>query len=219
MEINGNINTANVFLVATASLSFILWIVWVIRLAFCRRKLRNKNKLLLKRLDEIQIEKRKVSAYEDLIDSNREMQMDDETAFADKQRTFRKLENLVRQSRIYRNQSVSKDELAEMVRLDRKQFEAFFKEVSPVTQIAEWMDGFRLSEALTALKEMRADEKSKKKDRCDDASVQGPTDPDKERENRIAEIASKSGFNGRKHIDKSCRRIIGMSLHELLRIL
>lgn len=219
MEINGNINTANVLLMILAACGFILWIIWVIRLAICKHKVKTRNKFLLKRMEEIQLEKRKVSSYEDLIDSNKELQLDEEEEYTKQQRSFRKLENMVRQSRIYRNQTINKDELAEMVRLERKDFDVMFKEVSPVEQISDWMDGFRLNEALSLLREMKADDKIKKSKPKDEAIQPSTLEPEKEKEAKIAEIATRVGFSGRKHLNKACKKNIGMSLHELLRIL
>lgn len=211
---NGDLNAMNAVLICTAVLMSILWITWAVRLTVCRHRLKNRNRALLRRLMSLNELKRKCSAYEDLLDNYRDVAEDSDQG----PRNYRKLADAVRLSRIYRNRTVSRSEVVSLTALEKKDFDAMFKGHSPVQNLTEWLDGFRLEEAVPLLREMKAERKgaSQKARTGQDAA---PVSEKKERESRIEEIAGQCGFSGRKHLNRACRTHIGMSLHELIRIL
>ena len=65
---------------------------------------------------------------------------------------------------------------------------------------------------------MKADEKAGK-DKTASVDENGKAlSADKLREKKLQDLAARTGFSSRKQLDKACRRIIGMTLHELVGI-
>ncbi|MBS7317889.1 MAG: hypothetical protein ACI3ZH_05965 [Candidatus Cryptobacteroides sp.] len=218
MDNTADLNAINAILMIAAAILLVLWLVWVVRLAACRHRMKTKNRMLLSRLEELQAEKRRAMSYEDIIDSYGNARAEEEAGFVKGQREFRKLCDRVRQSRIYRNRSVSKDELVSLTMLEKAEFDQMFKDHSPVQSLSEWLDGFRLEEAVTELRVMKADEKAGK-DKTASVDENGKAlSADKLREKKLQDLAARTGFSSRKQLDKACRRIIGMTLHELVGI-
>lgn len=191
-----NINAMDVLIIVCAVIFLVCWIAWIIRLIITGSKLKTRNALLYKRYEELRLERKKSDMYESLLDSYH-LNSDDDSGIQDQRRMFRNLENQIRQTRIYKNTKVTANDLAELISIDRKTFDIMFKEASPVPELNDWIDSIRLDEAISSLKDMKAN---------------GGGDQDAE----IVQIATDCGFASRRTMNAACRKIIGIGIVELL---
>lgn len=195
-----NLNTVDMLLIVSTAILLIFWLIWVVRLIICRHKLKGRNALLFKRYEDIRLERKKSAMLEELLDSYDAAG----DGISEQRRRFHKLEQQVIQTRIYKNVKVSEEDLAIQVGMDKQSFRDMFKDACPQMSAGEWVDGIRLNEAIAKLRAMKA-EKSEVK----------PSEEEKEQ--KIAHIAEDCGFSGRRSLNSACKRLIGISLHELLR--
>ena len=219
METSESVNTLEVFIIMIAAIILLLWLIWVIRLAVCKGRLTRKNRLLLKQQNELMLGHRKILRYEDLLESAPGLLNEEPQEMREIKRTANKLENQVRQSKIFLNQKVSKEELATLVGMDKKSFDAFSKENFKEQTSSQWLDLFRIEYAMDKLRALKVELGRKVRNSSDngESSQNGQIRPDKEK--RLERIANESGFSGRKTMDKAFRFHIGMSLNELMKIL
>ena len=82
MDNTADLNAINAILMIAAAILLVLWLVWVVRLAACRHRMKTKNRMLLSRLEELQAEKRRAMSYEDIIDSYGNARAEEEAGYA-----------------------------------------------------------------------------------------------------------------------------------------
>lgn len=192
-----NINAFDVILIITSAFFLLCWIAWVIKLIISSRRIAAKNALLYRRYTQLVEEKKKNDLLENLLDSYH--LGDDRAEIQDLRRIFRNLENQVRQTRIYKNTKVTNSELAELVNLEKKDFEVMAAAACPLDSIADWIDAIRISEAISLIK--------------------GLGDEERGNDAKIMEIATDCGFGTRRALSNACKRVIGINLFELIRII
>lgn len=192
-----NINAMDVILIIAASVFLIGWIAWVIKYLISGRRIKAKNDLLFRRYNQLNEERKKNAMLENLLDSYH--LGDDRAEVMDFRRTFRNIENQVRQTKIYKNTKVTNADLAALVNIEKKDFELIAKEACPFDSVPDWLDAIRLSEAMALIRNL--------------------SDEDEGNDAKIVEIAAESGFGTRRALTNACKRIIGINLYELMRIL
>ncbi len=213
MEVSDNINSIDVLIIIFAVIFFVCWTIWIVRLMVCKYRLKNSNALLLKRYHELKLEQKKSEMYEERLDSL-SLGKDGEVGLGENEksgldenlRLFRKLDNQLRQSKIYKNAKVSKDELSALIGVEKTKFEEVFHDAYPQGSVNDWIDSVRLSYALEALKKWK-DEKTEKK----------PSD--EEKETHLTGIATEAGFSNIKALNNACKKHIGISLVYVLKSL
>ena len=84
MDNTADLNAINAILMIAAAILLVLWLVWVVRLAACRHRMKTKNRMLLSRLEELQAEKRRAMSYEDIIDSYGNARAEEEAGFVNR---------------------------------------------------------------------------------------------------------------------------------------
>jgi AraC-like DNA-binding protein len=225
METSESVNTIQVFVLMIAAIVLIFWIVWIVRLAVCKSRIKKKNRFIMKKLEELRSDHKMISEYEDLLDSAPGLLHEESLVRHTERAMLRKLENQVRQSKIFLNQKVSRDDLAALVGMERKAFDAAFKAASPDRSPSEWMDWFRVEYAVEKLRVLKH-EFRRRKPAADSAAdgqarqqTQTQAQTQQDRESRIARIALDSGFSGRRSLNRACRSQTGMSVGEMMKIL
>lgn len=210
-----NANTITIILIVASVILLVCWIVWAVRLFIANHRLKSRNKLLLKRFQDLLLERRKTSTYEDLLDT-KAAAAEEREAYTEYRAKFRLLENRVRQTRIYRNSKVTKAELSDMIALDPKEFDALFRDCSQVESFVDWIDGFRIADAIPMLRQMKEERKHSpsKNEVHEDATM-----TQEDTETKVNKIAQELGFSGRRALNGACKRVLGMGVHELIMIL
>lgn len=117
---------------------------------------------------------------------------------------IRKIDDCVLVSMVHHRPSAGRNELSEASGIDRRTIEANFKELG--LDIVEYLDRFRVDEALVKLTALKNSEKKN-----------GEGVP--EEEDTTAEIAQLCGFDKESGLNKAIKRLYGMSLDELMDIL
>lgn len=200
-----------------AAIALIFWIIWIVRLASCKGRIKKKNRFILKKLEEIRTGHRKILEYEELLESAPGLLKEEEAGIHQQKRLFNKLEAQVRQTKIYLNQKVTKDDLANLIGVERNSFDALFKDMVPDESPSQWLDSFRIEYAMDKLRALKVELSKKPRPSQDDSAQAAVVRPDKEK--RLEKIARESGFSGKKAMDRACRTQTGMSVGELMKIL
>lgn len=220
METSESVNTVQVFVLMIAAIVLIFWIVWIVRLAVCKSRIKKKNKFIMKKLDELKSDHKIIFEYEDLLDSAPGLLHEESLVRHTERAMLRKLENQVRQSKIFLNQKVSRDDLAGLVGMERKTFDAAFKAASPDQSPSEWLDWFRVEYAMEKLRVLKHELRRRRPAAEASAEAQAAQQSQvQDRESRIARIALDSGFSGRRSLNRACRNQTGMSVGEMMKIL
>lgn len=192
-----NINALDVILIISTSFFLLCWIAWIIKLIISSKRIATKNALLYDRYQQLIEEKKKNDMLENLLDSYH--MSEDRAEIQDSRRIFRNLENQVRQTKIFKNVKVSNSELGELVNLEKKQFELMAEDACPFDSVSDWLDSVRIAEAIKLLS--------------------GLGDEEQGNDAKIKEISMDCGFSSRRALSNACKRIIGINLPELNRII
>ncbi|MBR1573364.1 MAG: hypothetical protein IJ652_00780 [Bacteroidales bacterium] len=198
MEPN-SIRSIDIVLLIIAVLLLVLWIVNLVRLSLARAQVRKRNERIWNLYrDHAAMRQRlrretdlREKAEDDLLSARAANDalvgrpVESGTVEAPQPDLRARLDDAMQTSHRYLRASFGRDDLAELIHVDKKEIDALFKDGSPADYIAAW----RLDYAIALMQD----------------------EPVKD----TATLASESGFPSEKALDRTCRNRLSMSFEEL----
>lgn len=214
--LNADNNTIEILIIVFGAIFLILWLVWVIRLAAANGRIRSKNRRILDQSARLEKALGEADDSAELIRTQAE-QIDGlkaklnpsgsatsvvEAPRPTERQQWRTLSKAIINRKIYLREKVTKDELAEILKTDKKGLDSMAAAVLPSGKtVFDWIDGQRIKAAISLLRGY----KNRKSGEDEDET--------------IGDVAKKAGFSGESSLNKAVKNQLGMSLKELYRII
>lgn len=173
-------NSILVLVVVSAAVFFLLWLIAIIRLAMTRRGIRQRNKIIVSLAVKNAGMETKVRRYSSLLDKSEDFSSEESRMFAE-------LEDMIIARELWHNQNISRDDMASLTGINRRQLDDILKIRLPEGETWQtWIEGFRFHEALGMI-------------------MEGKTP---------GNVATACGYPSEKALDRSFRKNTGISLRE-----
>ena len=210
-----NITSLDIFLAILAAIFLILWLVYAVRILLSGRKIRDRNRVILRQYENARRLKEALRTLRGRYDDAQESiaalrteltgeQAEPELLPDEGGRAFRQVGDAIRAARLYASEKVSREEVCQLVHLEKKELDAVLKQAG--VTLEELMDELRLEAVIPLLGEAR--------DRETPPAAEGekPVDP-------VEQVALDHGYGSRRALSRALKEALGMSLDELLEIL
>lgn len=210
-----NITSLDIFLVITAAIFLILWLVYLVRILLAGKKIKDRNRVILRtyekmqllRADQRSLRERYDQAQETIAGLRTEIsgtEAEPQTLPDEGGRAFRQVSDALRASRLFTHEKVSREEVCQLVHLDKKELEALFKQAG--TTLEALVDDLRLEAVLPLLRE------AKNADVPPAEDGQKPVDP-------VEKVILETGYTSPRALSRQLRETLGFPLDELMDIL
>ena len=196
---NTDINSIDIILLILAVIFLVLWVVNLVKLYSARATVRRRNAFIWSQRQEVwrlrslvRSEQTARQHAEEELESARAANdaltgkpVDSGTVSAPDRDLRTQLDEAMQVSHRYLRSNFGKDDVADLLHVEKKDVDQLFKDASLSDYIARW----RMEYAIGRMQE----------------------DPEKS----IAFIAGECGFSGERAMDKASRQVVGMSVEEL----